>query len=133
MKFSRALDIRPSSRSSLNFLWGHAFIVALAMTAIWPRLAGDPAGLVLRLPRATTSTPIETGGEIVSLTRDGRVFLNGESSSMAELEQEFAKPKRALSRVLIRADASVAIGDLVRVWDACRRAGAVAVSIATTG
>jgi biopolymer transport protein ExbD len=133
MKFSRSLDIRPSSRFSLSFLWGHAFMVALFMTAIWPRMKGDPAGLVLRLPRAMTSTPIEPGGEVVTLARDGRVFFNGEISSFTGIERDLSGTKRSLSRVLIRADATVAIRDLVRVWDACRQAGATSISIATTG
>jgi len=70
---------------------------------------------------------------IVSLTREGRIYLAGSALSLGELERELARlaqesPRRQL---LVRADESVPYGDVVAVMARARSAGIRRVGMVT--
>jgi biopolymer transport protein ExbD len=112
---------------TMAFLLVFFMIASLAMTR--------QAGLPVSLPSASAASP-QTWGDrslVVTLDREGRVFLDKQQIAREELEQ---KVKARLDRrpelmVVINADAGLRHGDVIRAMDAVKRAGAAHMAIAT--
>jgi biopolymer transport protein ExbD len=106
------------------------FLVLLIIFMITTSAMVDSAATV-NLPRAT-KTVQEARGIAVTVTADGRVFVNQMQVEGAQLEPTLRDlladdPKKL---VVLQGDQSVMLGEAVRVMDIAKRAGAQAISIA---
>ncbi|MBU1207466.1 MAG: biopolymer transporter ExbD [Proteobacteria bacterium] len=89
-------------------------------------------GLKISLPSASTSRP-EEGRITISVTREGRIYLEGEEigekALLDKLRQRMDTEQR--KGVIIKADKEASFGQAVKIMDIGRRAGAECMTIAT--
>ena len=112
---------------TMAFLLVFFMIASLAMSR--------QAGMPVNLPRAEAANP-QTWGDrslVVTLDREGRVFLNKEEVSRGELEEAIRArlARRQDLVVVINADRALRHGDVMEAMDAAKRAGAAHMAIAT--
>jgi biopolymer transport protein ExbD len=109
------------------------FIIFFMLTGTFKRV-GE---LELRLPDSSTASPAEGGEESrnvdLVVAEDGRLLLGGDSVEMPELKQRLLAllGEDPQTRILIKAEASVAHGEVVRLLDIIREAGFAGVGIGT--
>ena len=106
------------------------FLVLLIIFMITTSAMIDSAARV-NLPKST-QTVEETRGLTVSVTSDNRIFVNQASVPAEQLEATLRDlltddPKKL---VILQGDQAVLLGQVVRIMDAAKRAGAVAISVA---
>jgi biopolymer transport protein ExbD len=112
---------------TMAFLLVFFMIASLAMSR--------QAGLTVDLPQATSAAP-QTWGDralVVTLTEDGRLFLNKDAVQPQALEDQV---RARLSEhpnlmVVINADGTLRHAQVIRAMDAVKRAGAAHMAIAT--
>jgi len=68
---------------------------------------------------------------IVVITKDNKIYINERAVAENELEPRIAAAAREGQSLLIKADRDAALGKVIAVWDACRRADIKQVNIAT--
>ena len=90
-------------------------------------------GIKVQLPKAETGETVNDGQILVTLTEQGRMFLNSEQITVDLLGQKLA---RLLGRtegqvVVIRADRGVTLQSTVQVIDIAKAVGAERFMIAT--
>ncbi len=90
-------------------------------------------GIKVQLPRAETGEQKTEQVLTITLTNQGKVYLNTAETSLDRLQQEVAAAlQSAPDRVVqIRADKEVTLQNTVRVIDLAKAAGAVRFMIAT--
>jgi biopolymer transport protein ExbD len=88
-------------------------------------------GIKVSLPKAITSEVIQQEAVVVTVTKDGRIYLNDREISRGELASSLRLMARDGMSLLIKADSQSSLGRVVEVWDMCRSAGVLQVSIAT--
>lgn len=90
-------------------------------------------GLDISLPKVLTSAPVTEKGRVVVIREDGGIFLDASArvSGAKDMDVFFREAAQSGGPVLIKADQRAHVRDLVRVWDAARRAGVAQISIAT--
>ena len=112
---------------TMAFLLVFFMIASLAMT--------QQMGLTVDLPRAATATPQTSADRmlVVTMDRQGNLFLNKQTVRWGALEQAVRERLRARPElvVVVNADENLRHGAVVRVIDVIRRAGAQRMSIAT--
>ena len=106
------------------------FLVLLIIFMITTSAMVDSAAKV-NLPQATRTVQ-EARGVAVTVTADGKIFVNQMQVDSAQLEPTLRDlladdPKKL---VVLQGDQSVMLGEAVRVMDVAKRAGATAISIA---
>ena len=112
---------------TMAFLLVFFMIASLAMTR--------QQGMPVNLPRADSGAP-QTWGDralVVTITREGRLFVNKEALALHELRPTVearlaAKPNTI---VVINADDGLRHGTVMRAMDLVKQAGAKQVAIAT--
>lgn len=93
--------------------------------------------LELRLPESTSSTPAEEGGEIrnveLILTESGLLQLDGEDITFRDLKSHLVTihSEEPAQGLLIKAEAGVRHGQVVRVLDIVRDAGFPGIGLGT--
>jgi biopolymer transport protein TolR len=82
-------------------------------------------GIDIQLPTSETNTIEPTERLVVTVEKDGAVYLNKEKVPVSGLEAAFATARARNSQVSVylRADAGVPYGLVVGVMDAVKRAG----------
>lgn len=87
----------------------------------------------VKLPKAVAAASDTSTGQVVSVSADGSVSLNGESIALDALSERLkgAIDKSTDKTVIVKADGSARHSMVVAVLDASRQAGAVRLSIAT--
>ena len=88
-------------------------------------------GIKVSLPKAVTSEVIQQESVVVTITKDGRIYLNEREISQDELASTLKLLAKAKTPLLIKADSSAPLGRIVEVWDMCRNEGVLQVNIAT--
>lgn len=106
------------------------FLVLLIIFMITTSAMVDSAAKV-NLPKATR-TAQEARGVAVTVTAEGRIFVNQMQVEPGQLEPTLRDllvddPKKL---VVLQGDQAVMLGEAVRVMDIAKRAGATAISIA---
>ena len=106
------------------------FLVLLIIFMITTSAMVDAAAKV-NLPKAT-QTVQESRGLTVTVTADGRTFVNQMAVEQEQLEATLRDllaedPKKL---VILQGDQAVMLGEAVRIMDVAKRAGATAISIA---
>lgn len=91
--------------------------------------------LRLDLPKAATEDPQETEEIVVSVDRNGMIFLNSLKTTLEELRPELERrltrsPKKS---VHLRGDQAMPYGFFVQVMDLARQAGARQIHLAHEG
>lgn len=91
---------------------------------------GQPAVTVV-LPRSATAEEAVDTPSILYLTADGRVFLNETLVAEAELPPLLAQLRvdTGEDRMVLRADASAAHGDVVKLIDTIKQSGFTRISL----
>lgn len=89
-------------------------------------------GIKVDLPAAASPQPQDAARIVLSVTRDGAVFINEQrvqwSRIQTELESLLAESEDKL--VVVRGDRELSLGQTVEVMDIARRSGAVRLAIA---
>jgi biopolymer transport protein ExbD len=112
---------------TMAFLLVFFMIASLAMA--------QQLGMTVDLPRTRTATA-QTWGDralVVTMQRDGKLFLNKQAVPWSHLEPEL-RARLAVRPglvVVINADTALRHGAVIRVMDAVKRAGARQTAIAT--
>lgn len=88
-------------------------------------------GIKVSLPKAVTSEVIQQDNVVITITGDGKIYLNEREISRDELESNLKILAKAKTPLLIKADSSASLGRIVEVWDMCRNEGVLQVNIAT--
>ena len=105
-------------------------LIFIVVTAQYSNLQS----LKVNLPKAQTGAALEkTEHVVITLTRDERIFLNGQSLSMERLKEKLAPlaKQEEPPRVILQADEGSTTGTLVRVMDSTSQAGLKKISIET--
>ena len=106
------------------------FLVLLIIFMITTSAMVDAAAKV-NLPKAT-QTVQESRGLTVTVTADGRTFVNQMAVEPEQLEATLRdlllEDQKKL--VILQGDQAVMLGEAVRIMDTAKRAGATAISIA---
>ena len=89
--------------------------------------------IALNLPKATIAKVDTTKTVPVSITEDGRLFLEQNLVSEEELARRSLKTENEKLTVVLRGDEKTDYGTVVGVMDVIRRTGIERVSIATEG
>lgn len=92
----------------------------------------DTAGLALELPESDSTAGREPQELSVLLLADDRVVFAGETVTLAELRRQLGEAIAAREEkvVVLRADAATRHGEVVRVMDVIRDAGASGLTVA---
>lgn len=87
----------------------------------------------VKLPKAQSQAPLETKPVVLTLTAQGKLFLNDAEISMGDLPKFLSEAlkNRSDKTVAINADRSASHGRVVALLDAARVAGASKLAIAT--
>ena len=88
-------------------------------------------GMHMALPQSTTAQTLPHPKILIGLGRGGVIRLHDHIVTPAALEQTLVGMAARKPEVTIAAQRSVPFRDFVHVMDACRKAGIVAVGIAT--
>ena len=100
-----------------------AFVLLIIFVITAPMLQG---GVEIDLPRGDVD-PLDSSNNplFVTIQRDGRVFLEGTSMSMADFQQAFPQLARAgaFENVMIRGDSLVYYGAVMRVMETVKGTG----------
>ena len=93
---------------------------------------GEPA-VKVRLPESQTAQVVEEGELVITVTREGEVYLGAERIELEALGVALkeAKESGAASSVRIRSDRDASVGLLMRVVDEVRGAGIKSFAIST--
>lgn len=91
------------------------------------------SSLEVKIPYASTATAVENQVIVVDLTRDDRLFLQGEEMTLEALRAELTKlyEKDKSRALLIRADEDAVHGHVVALLDLSREVGVTELNIAT--
>lgn len=93
-------------------------------------------GIAVTLPKAATGQPQPAASSAtVTITEDGRLYLNHEAVSFEMLPDRLEALRRQDSelRVVFNGDALAYFGDVVKALDETRKLGIEKVAIQTTG
>ena len=92
-----------------------------------------PSGIPLRLPQAETAEPQDEQKIIVSIDREGALFINGETVEKTILRERLSAflEEGEEQLVVVQSDSSVAMGTVVEVLDIIRFHGGENVLIST--
>ena len=90
-------------------------------------------GIKVNLPEAKSSQMQDRKGITVGITKDGKIFLDGEEISLEDLSQRLAGmiKKDPGKAVIIRADKEVILEKAIRVLDTVKLSGATKIVVAT--
>lgn len=85
----------------------------------------EQPGLKIQLPRAFSSEPREVEELVVSVTREGKIFLNQKPVERSRLGLELRRAAGKLEdpSVVMKADRDVSYGLVIELIDLSRRAG----------
>jgi len=87
-------------------------------------------GLRVRLPRATTKEAVSEDRVIITITKEGGVYIGEKAVTLTQIPYLIEENKDRI--VLIKADREVSIAMAVKVMDAVKRGGGTRIVIATT-
>jgi biopolymer transport protein ExbD len=93
----------------------------------------ETSGIKLELPSSTSSAQREAKEIAVYLDADGKLSFDGEVVTLEQLQERLpAALEAATSKVVVlRADTNTPHGQVVRIMDAARTAGADGLTVAT--
>lgn len=92
----------------------------------------DPLGLELELPRAVTGNPQEVSEIIISVDRNGAMYLDGAPADATQIQQTVQQTvaQRPDTFVVIRGDQDAPYRHVVRAMDLVREVGGYRLGLA---
>ena len=119
--------LQPNAEINVTSLVDVAFTLLVIFIITAPIMQG---GVDVQVPRAQAETIASPEGVIVSVTREGRVYIGEAEASMEELEPALtdAVRERQTQNIYLRADEGVEYGRVLEVLGAMR-----ALDIASVG
>lgn len=88
-------------------------------------------GIKINLPKAVTSEVIQEKSIVITVTKDNLLYFNERAVSLTELKENLRSASRQNKAILIKADRTVSLGQVVNIWDLCRDCGVSQINIAT--
>jgi len=88
------------------------------------------SGIASNLPGSSTATRMPHPQVVVSLAADGTITLRGKTVTPARLSARLKQLASRNTRVTLAAASAASVQQLMRVMDACRRAGVTHIGIA---
>ncbi len=88
------------------------------------------SGVRTRLPDSTTSRPMRQPDVVVSLTADGSISVGGKTLTLQALTARLRQGQPKKTRVTIAGARKASLQSLMRVMDACHKAGVTRIGIA---
>lgn len=126
---SRAADRRVLSEINVTPLVDVTLVLLIIFMVTTPMLQ---RGTDVELPRAEQSEPKEEERITLTLSRDGRLYLNNQEIPRASLRSRLMALTRDRERVVhFRGDAQVPYGLVIEVMDALKAAGIETVGMIT--
>jgi biopolymer transport protein TolR len=126
---SRASDRRVLSEINVTPLVDVTLVLLIIFMVTTPMLQ---RGTDVQLPQAQQSEPKEEERITLTLTRDGRLFLNQQEVPRGSLRERLTALARGRERVVhFRGDAQVPYGLVIEVMDALKGAGIETVGMIT--
>ncbi len=122
-RFDRGVDDAPMSDINMTPLIDVMLVLLVIFILTAPLLDGR---IALRLPRsAAAPAPARASALVVSLRRDGRLFLGGTPITAARLAQQLTETARRApaTELRVRADTAVPYGQVAAVLAQAQRAG----------
>lgn len=112
--FAAAVDLTPIVDTVFNLLIFFALSLNFAATS---------GGINVRLPKAATAEPVKAEQLTISLTKDGKVYLNDKVITIEELSKTLEGNQDKESLVIVRADNDVSHGRVVEIMDTVKTQG----------
>jgi biopolymer transport protein TolR len=104
-------------------------VLLIIFMVITPMLV---TGVNVRLPQTATADRLPKQPMEIAVKADGTIFFDAVVIRTEQLTSELARRHDQIARpVVVRADATLSYGEVVRVLDACRSAGFENVGLAT--
>ena len=130
-KLSSNHDGRIMSEINITPLTDVMMVLLVIFMVTTPLLMTD--AFKVKLPKAVAAASDTSTGQVVAVSADGSVSLNGESIAFDALSERLkvAIDKSTDKTVIVKADGSARHSMVVAVLDAARQAGAERLSIAT--
>jgi biopolymer transport protein TolR len=126
---SRARDRRMLSEINVTPLVDVTLVLLIIFMVTTPMLQ---RGTDVQLPQAEQSEPKEEERITLTLTREGRLYLNNQEIPRADLRSRLMALTRDRERVVhFRGDAQVPYGLVIEVMDALKAAGIETVGMIT--
>jgi biopolymer transport protein TolR len=126
---SRASDRRMLSEINVTPLVDVTLVLLIIFMVTTPMLQ---RGTDVQLPQAEQSEPKEEERITLTLTREGRLYMNNQEIPRAELRSRLMALTRDHERVVhFRGDAQVPYGLVIEVMDALKAAGIETVGMIT--
>jgi biopolymer transport protein TolR len=126
---SRAADRRILSEINVTPLVDVTLVLLIIFMVTTPMLQ---RGTDVQLPQAQQSEPKEEERITLTLTREGRLYLNAQEIPRARLRDHLAVLVRDRERVVhFRGDAQIPYGLVIEVMDALKAAGIETVGMIT--
>ncbi|MFW5781712.1 MAG: ExbD/TolR family protein [Candidatus Muiribacteriaceae bacterium] len=119
-----SLEVNISPLIDMMFLLLIFFIVTASFV--------QEAGVEINRPSASTGRTMDKQNMIIGVDRDNRIFVGGDEidlSQVSTLVASYIRNEKA--PVIVVADEDSYSGKVIEVIDACRKAGAEDVSVAT--
>ncbi len=90
-------------------------------------------GIPVRLPQAATADPLAKQPMQITMNADRTIYVDSVAIRADQLLSELGRRHDQVQRpVVVRADKTLAYGEVVRVLDACRESGFETVGLAAT-
>jgi biopolymer transport protein ExbD/biopolymer transport protein TolR len=120
----------PTADINVTSLVDVAFVLLIIFMITAPMMQG---GVPIQLPKAEGQPLAANEGIVVSVDRQGRIFVDQTRVSYEDFRASFRAlvAKRGTSNVYLRADRRGTYGDVVRVIAAMRAAGVTKINLTT--
>ena len=128
MKFKRRLKLEKGALDLTPLI--NVFFLLLIFFMSTSSFIFQP-GIRVNLPKAITSEVIQEEGDILIITKVGKIYLGDRDISSDELSSKLRLIAKEKGSLLIKADSDASLGRVVQIWDMCRREGVLRINIAT--
>jgi len=126
----RAFGFEPNTTMNVTALVDVLLVTLIIFMLVSPTLEH---GIDVQLPVAKPYKMVAAKPVLVSLAKAGSLFFNTQQVSEAQLRDRLAEAARANPEtpVVLRGDAGIPYGDLIRVLDLVRGSGLTNIGLAT--
>ena len=126
----RAFGFEPNTTMNVTALVDVLLVTLIIFMLVSPTLEH---GIDVQLPVAKPYKMVAAKPVLVSLAKAGSLFFNNQQVSEAQLRDRLAEAARANPEtpVVLRGDAGIPYGDLIRVLDLVRGSGLTNIGLAT--
>ena len=105
-------------------------VLLIIMMVVAPSFQSDDAGV--SMPQITSGSAVKEDKATVSVTKEGRIYVNGEEAASEFLSDKLKdiKPEGEGAKVLVKADKEAKSADILLVMRAAKEAGFEKLTVA---